>query len=224
MKRQSRHKNAILRTAAFVTVVLSLTFAAVHASADIKTDCGYAKTDDERISACTKLIESKEVGDAVHAGGYLLRGLSYARKGQNDFAIRDYSSIIAYGPDTAPVFYRGALVKRAWIYILQNKLSQAIKDLDVAIKANPKESNAHHYRAYAYAKGRNFGKAIEDATAAIELRPDDADLYALRGGIHQETERKEEAIGDYRKALALKPTPGMEEAIKLNLKDLGVAP
>lgn len=210
------------------TSVLALAFAilliAAPADGRPKPVCSNGETADLRIVACSKTIEDKETPDGLRMGAYLMRGMAHTVKKQDVLAFRDFSSAINYGPGIAPAFYGTALVHRSFLYRTQNEFDLAIKDLDEAIRVNPKQRHAHRLRAYAYSKKGEFSKAIADATRAIELLPYDAHGYAVRADIYVVMGLDQFAIEDYRAALASNPDPQLIKRLKYNLEALGATP
>ncbi|MCH2318116.1 MAG: tetratricopeptide repeat protein, partial [SAR202 cluster bacterium] len=62
----------------------------------------------------------------------------------------------------------------------QKRYSQAIEDLNEAIRLDPQHVNAYYNRGIAYRKRGLYEQAILDFDAYIRLDPDDASAYFKR--------------------------------------------
>ena len=76
------------------------------------------------------------------------------------------------------------LVTNGWELSLSGKHQEALRELNKAVRKNPKCELAHAIRGGIYAKLGDHHRAIEDCTRAIELDPKFALAYAMRGYIH----------------------------------------
>ena len=85
------------------------------------------------------------------------------------------------------------------------KYEKAIKDLDKAIKFDPKFDEAYCYRGQAKAGLERYKESIKDYDRAIELNPRFDEAYYSRGNVKAELGRYKEAIKDYDKAIELDP-------------------
>ena len=82
---------------------------------------------------------------------------------------------------------------------------EAVRQIDVALKINPKAASAHSNRGNALQGLKRFDEALAGYDKALALKPDMAEVLNNRGNALQELKRLEEAQPSYDKALALKP-------------------
>jgi tetratricopeptide (TPR) repeat protein len=130
---------------------------------------------DDRIAACTSLLNSGRTLGRTLAGAYMNRGAAYARKSQYDRAVADYSAAIRSDPKN-PKAYRG----RANAYARMSKFDQAIDDADRAIKLDAAPAMSYNLRGLIYADKREHDRAIADFSQAIRLAPQNATPLANR--------------------------------------------
>lgn len=125
---------------------------------------------DERIRACTAIIESGRVSAAQElAVAYLNRGYMRHTKGELDEAIRDYDEAIRLKPD-----YADAFNNRGSIYADKDDLDRAIQDYDEAIRLKPEKRTlawAFYNRGLAYRQKGQTERAIQDYDRAIQVMP-----------------------------------------------------
>ena len=95
-----------------------------------------------------------------------------------------------YAPNLAT-----ALQQRAAARVTDGKFSEAVSDLDDAIKIQPREARIYESRAYAEMKLNNPDKALADYSEAIKLNPHEVRYYQVRSYIR-------EVKGDYKGSMA----------------------
>ena len=82
---------------------------------------------------------------------------------------------------------------------------EAIHEIDLALRANPKEASAHSNRGNALQVLKRLDEALTSYDRAIALNPDYFDAFYNRGIALQGLKRLEEALASYDRAIALKP-------------------
>ena len=97
------------------------------------------------------------------------------------------------------------LNRRAYVYSTNNDYDRAIRDLDEAIRLNPKFVNLYIGRAVIYNKKGDFDQAIRDFGKAIRLDPKDAGNYVDRAVAYNKKHHYEMAIRDLDEAIRLNP-------------------
>ena len=142
--------------------------------------------------------------EAATSRGDFRAGYDAMMRQEYDKAIALFTSAIERGdlsrPNQALAFhYRGAE------YLKKNQLAEAIRDLDNALRIDPKLVTAYNDRAIAYRRQGQYGRAIDDYGQAIRLRPDWHDWYLNRGMALTYLGRNDEAIADFTKALYYSP-------------------
>ena len=98
---------------------------------------------------------------------------------------------------------------RAYASIQLGNYEKAIRELDQALRMNPKDAWSYHNRGYAK---RNLGQhsaAILDYDAAIRLDPNNAKAYVNRGIAKGELRRYPAAILDFDAAIRLDPNEAL---------------
>lgn len=131
------------------------------------------------------------------------QGAFYLKQGENDKAHAMFSQIITnnIGGITKDVY--GA---RAVILLKTGKVTEALADLDQALKLDPKYVDGYKNRGTAYGLlGRNQ-QALDDFTQALKLNPQSIDAYVNRALVSINLSRMQDALRDVEDALSLDPT------------------
>ena len=133
------------------------------------------------------------------AAYYMMRASVYLAKDDPDRAIDDFTTAIAFAPDT-PAFYTG----RASAYETKHEYDKAIADCDKALEIKPEYAEAYCIRAHAYGKKGDWDKSIADFGRAIAIEPS-PNTYTYRGLAWFLKHEPVKAIGDYDRAIAIAP-------------------
>ncbi len=141
--------------------------------------------------------------------------MAYAKKGNFDKAIEEYTEAIRLHPKFAQAY-----CNRGAAYADKGNIDKAIEDFTEFIRLDPKFAPAYCNRGMAYAKKGNFDKAIEDSTEAIRLDPKFAQAYNTRGWAYEQKKHSYKALSDYTEAIRLDPkvAPASENMTKLTNK------
>src|SRR6266498_5970010 len=91
------------------------------------------------------------------------------------------------------------------IFYQRGNHAEAVRQIDIALKINPKVASAHNNRGNALKELKRFDEALASYDKALALKPDYAHAFYNRGNALQELKRLDEALASYDKALALKP-------------------
>lgn len=121
---------------------------------------------DDKISACTREINSGRLRGRELASAYSNRGLVYLAKRNNDRAIQDYDQAIRLNPQDYFAFY-----SRGDAYNDKGQYDRAIQDYDEAINLYPDFALAFNNRGNAYGNKKEYDRAIQDYDQAIKLSP-----------------------------------------------------
>ncbi|MFW6296679.1 MAG: tetratricopeptide repeat protein [Halothece sp.] len=131
---------------------------------------------------------------------YFKRGMSHAKRGEFEEAIKDFTKAININPNDANFYF-----SRGMAYAEMGELEKAIENCTKAIKINPNDANFYFSRGFAYAESGYFEEAIKDFTKAIEINPTFTKAYFNRGVTYAESGYFEEAIKDFTKAIEVDP-------------------
>ncbi len=134
------------------------------------------------------------------ARAYYSRGNDYARIGNTDKAIAEYTTAIQLNPK-----YMSAYVNRGVQYSNKREYKLAIRDATTAIELNPKSANAYHNRGADYADIGEFNKAIADYSEAIRFNPRSTSTFINRGRAYENIKKFDKAMADYNRVLQIAP-------------------
>ena len=172
-----------------------------------------ASTPDQRVKACSAVIDTRSETGRRLAGAYCNRGHGLTEKRELDAALSDLDEAVRLDPT-----YACAFNNRGRVYSFKRDYDRAIADYDKAIRLDPS-------LALAYGIGRGvvriaLDRSIEIREGAVEvalvetgfaavatLQYDPADVFSWnnRGQARMRLGDKQGAIADFRKALELKP-------------------
>jgi tetratricopeptide (TPR) repeat protein len=148
-----------------------------------------------------QFFKSKKKNSSTEYGAnvYIVRGVTFAERGQYQRAIENYNMVILLQPDAKIYINRGGAYAKLGRYRL------AIEDFNKAIGFNKDLAEAYYNRGCIYANLGQHKRAIEDYNKSIRLKPDYVDAYYNRGCSYSSLSQHQQAIRDYNEAIRLKP-------------------
>lgn len=167
--------------------------------------CDNLKADpDERIPACTRLIESGRKDPDLGAI-YHVRANVWYLKGNFDNAIADYKNAVNHNPKLF-----SALQGLGNSHFRKGEFLLAIKAFSDALavekKSNlPPSAELYNNRGLAQLNIGEFSSAVRDFGEAVKVDPKFASAYNNRGIAYSEYKQFEPAIKDFTKAIELNP-------------------
>jgi len=149
-----------------------------------------------------KTLSKEEVkaSQTAEASSAYTKAEQYYADGKYGISLAFYTKAIE-----ADMSFWDAYYGRAIVSALQNKLDDAILDLNVFLKARIDHRSAYILRGRMHYSKEQYDKAISDYNMAIELGANESELYFLRGIATHCLRNWDEAIKDYSKAIALNP-------------------
>ena len=154
---------------------------------------------DDRVAACTTMIDSRRLKGRPLGVAYALRGLAYLDRGDTPHAIGDFNRAIALAPDFVPAYQNRG---NAWY--ARGNYGEALEDYDTAIRLDPKAASAYVNRATVRRDLGVIDGALADYQQAIELGAR-APAYSGRGQLYMRQQDYAHAIADFDRAVRLKP-------------------
>ena len=91
------------------------------------------------------------------------------------------------------------------LHFQRGEFSEAVRQIDDALKINPNVADAYNNRGNALRKLKRSEQALESYDHAIALKPDDAATFNNRGSAFRELEQFEAALADFDNAITLRP-------------------
>jgi tetratricopeptide (TPR) repeat protein len=126
------------------------------------------------------------------------RGFDYAKNGQYDLAISEFTKAIEMNRK-----YAEAYNSRAVAYAQKGEYDQAFSDFNTAIEINPRFAKAYFMRGTVYTTKGEFDLAISNHNKALEINPRHAEAYYIRGICYYEQQEYDKAWEDMHKAQSL---------------------
>lgn len=112
--------------------------------------------------------------DSCHTGAYYIqRGMCYSFLDEYDKALADYNKVISMYCNTIELTRENAdcYYYRGFTYLMQDKLANALSDLNIAIDLDPEFSCYYSARGMVYQRLHKYDKALADFNKAKELDP-----------------------------------------------------
>lgn len=133
-----------------------------------------------------------------HQDAYSIRGVSWARLGEHEKALADFSRGLTLAPNMGDLY-----INRSLVYSDQKAYDKAIDDLTKAIKLKANNPLAYNNRGNNWLNKGAFDRAIEDFTAAIRLDSKYAAAYMNRGRTWRIMGNLERSIADADRSVEL---------------------
>ena len=143
---------------------------------------------DDRIAACTRVIDSGQWRVEALGWAYLNRCLAQYDKRDWDEALSDCSKAIEIDPKVAQAF-----IKRGFVWQAKGKNDKAIADYDEAIRLDPKDAVAFVNRGIAWGAMGDNDRAIDDydqRCSSIQKTPERSSIEATFGRLRASTTRQ----------------------------------
>ncbi|MDB5640649.1 MAG: hypothetical protein JWP51_5557 [Bradyrhizobium sp.] len=161
---------------------------------------GPVSSPDDRVSACSEIIDAKVETGRKLAAAYCNRGHGLTEKRELDRALADLDHAIEIDPA-----YACAYTNRGRVYAFRRDLDRAIADYDEAIRIEPSAALAYNNRGDAWFGKGDADRAMADFNTAIKLDPKLAIAYGNRGFVYYRKRDFEHAIADYSMQIKLSP-------------------
>lgn len=186
---------------AIVVVAAPLCASAATDQATYTKDC-HNKSGEQAIKACTTALRSATV--ANWAILYTFRGIQFARMGQLDDAIQDYTKALEYARSSFTYY------NRAVAFELKGDHDSALQDFGRA-KFRDNDADSQTSLGQSFANVRQYARAIQQYELALEIDPEFLDALISRGDARSALKDFDGALIDYDRAVAVKP----ENAVSL---------
>lgn len=191
------------RLLALVFWIFPLALASLASEADWQA-CSTGKAE-ARLAACARILAEPglSASDRLRAEGERAK-VHFARKSW-DALIAGMDAALAHQQDASLFFWRGAA------YAWKGRPDEAIRDLDQAIRLNPRLEYAFVNRAWMHGRKGDYERGIADANAALALDPRNLSARNTRGYVYEQKGAAAEALADYRQVIASAARPGNDD-------------
>ncbi len=149
------------------------------------------------IAAFDRYLETGKPLESVYRG----RGLARAELGQYPGAIEDFTKALELHPTSIVQAYRG------WMHLTVDAPKLALRDFELAIELDTKNSDAYNGRGLSLARLGRHREALEDAEKALRLGPTSPRLLYNAARVHAQSTGagEQRALGLIAQALRLLP-------------------
>jgi serine/threonine protein kinase/tetratricopeptide (TPR) repeat protein len=132
---------------------------------------------------------------------YLLRGFANGELQALKAADADFEKALRLPLDDYARYV--LFVNRGVLRIRQERVDDAVADLNAAIKLKPGEYQAYVNLAQAYRRLKQLDRALDQLDQAVAIEPALAHLYRLRARLQLERQQPDRALADFDQAIAL---------------------
>ncbi|WP_245481358.1 tetratricopeptide repeat protein [Bradyrhizobium sp. LVM 105] len=157
-------------------------------------------TPDQRVKACSTVIDTKSESGKRLAGAYCNRGHGLTEQRELDAALSDLDEAVRLDPG-----YACAYNNRGRVYSFKRDYDRAIADYDQAIKLDPSAALAYSNRGESRFNKGDLDAAFADFDAAIKRDPNYAMAYGNRALVYYRKRDMAHAIADYTMRIRLAP-------------------
>jgi lipoprotein NlpI len=154
---------------------------------------------EKAISGYSQCLSDTSLLPEDQAIAHFNRANAYARDGQTQKAIDDYTAVIKVAPRNAHAHYA-----RGVLYQSEGLFDWAIQDYTAALKHRIDFVEAYSARGSAFAEKGEKTFALRDLNKAIDLGPLDPNSYNNRGYLRLQLGDYDKAIEDFNKAIRLR--------------------
>lgn len=151
----------------------------------------------------------------------MLAGL-YDKLGQFPDSVREYLWLISRTGDQARAARYAAVMKlvNAKRLFIEGDLKEAGQEFSEILSLDPANSVAYFYLGLIYAREDDIASAVDAYKEVIRQIPTHVSARFNLAYSYERLNREEDAIDEYRKILQANPPPGIEQTVKLRLRNL----
>jgi len=160
-----------------------------------------AYSPEQRIAACTALIEASKDQPSELVAALVNRGAVYFYVNKMPLAFADLDRAIALDPKNARAFREYSNSFRT-----TGRLDRALADANEAVRLDPNDAKAFDNRGNVFNNNRQYDRAIDDYNEAIRLDPKFSQAWRDRGAAFYFKKDYAKAIENYDEAIRLDPT------------------
>ena len=99
-------------------------------------------------------------------------------------------------------------LKKGYDYYKENRLKDALQELNLAIETHPENFEAHFWRARTFIRLEEYDKAIADLKTVVHLNPSYSPAYDNLGWLFMRRNDYDESLSNLNKSIELKPDNG----------------
>jgi lipoprotein NlpI len=162
--------------------------------------CAKSEVPQDRIDACTRLIDTRRLQGRDLAQALYQRGAGHAAKNEYQEAVRDYTQALKFAPDASDALYN-----RGGAYSKLGRWDDALADFNALLKIVPNDPNTYYARAWVQAQRGEDAAAIADLDKVMQIAPGDQEALLDRGGMNIRAGRYDDAIRDFGALLKMDP-------------------
>ncbi len=159
-----------------------------------------ANDPEERLIACSRLIEAGNATRTELASAYYARGNAYRQKSLFTLALEDFNNAVAANPALSDAYG-----DRGITLIILGRFADAIPDFSRVIETYPRLAYAYYNRGLCYELLGLDELAIEDISRSIEIEPRAEFRFERRGTIYFRKNLLDKALADYEEAVIINP-------------------
>ena len=191
-----------------IAICISLVLAGNHSAANSSDACFTdSLPPQERLVACTSVIQDSNTSHSGKAYSWLRRGYALRELGMPGQAVAEFDQALGLYPN-----YAEAHLGRGLALTDVNRLNDAELALTTSININPDLAEAYNNRGIVRGRLSKLEQAIEDYTQAIRLKSSFSNAFNNRGTAYYEQSFFDRAVIDFNEACLLYTSPSPRDA------------
>ena len=190
----------MFRRMTIVLAALLVAGAALAGGEEDRRECAANQSQDDRIAACSRVLEDKSAAQALHAMAYRNRGIAYTGKKLFELAVFDFDEALNLSPKD-----QSSLANRGWTLSQMGQHDRAIADFNAFLALNPRGDRVYNNRGLAHLRKGDLPAALADFDEAIKINPQAIPPRNNRGLVLARQSKLDEAIAEYNEALRIDP-------------------
>lgn len=155
---------------------------------------------DRAIAACSRAIGSGKLNNVGMADAHFYRGYEYARTGEPEKAMADFTAAIGYLPN-----YQAAYFNRAYLHLLKRDYSALYADAEKAATLGKNQIDSQILWWIALTSKGGWAESLLPSVEQYVKNNYKPEAYFVRAEILKFLNRYEEALYDYLQALTMDP-------------------
>ena len=187
----------------YMTIVLAGLLLATPALADSEQDrreCAANQSQDDRIAACSRVLDDQGANPSLRTMAYRNRGIAYTGKKLWELSVFDFDEALKLSPQD-----QSSLANRGWAFSQMGQHERAIADYTEFLKLNPRNERVYNNRALALMRKGDLPAALADFEESIKVNPRYVPARNNRALVLARQNKLDEAIAEYSEALRIDP-------------------
>ena len=190
----------MFRCVTLTLAALLLASPALAGTEEDRRECAANQSQDDRIAACSRVLEDQSAQPALRTMAFRNRGIAYTGKKLFELAVFDFDEALKLSPQD-----QSALANRGWSFSQLGQHDRAVVDYTEYLKLNQRNDRVYNNRGLAYIRKGDLPAAQADFEEAIKINARYVAARNNRALVLARQNKLDEAIAEYNEALRIDP-------------------